>query len=90
VPAQDQGSAEQFGMPGATIATDVVDEIVSLDDLPAAICAQVCTLLAPVSTPGERRWLTRRAPVTTRAYSSAEWLHLDGSGSRDRRPGPGK
>lgn len=39
--AQDEASSVVFGMPGAAIAAGVVDEVVSLEDLPKRICAAV-------------------------------------------------
>jgi two-component system chemotaxis response regulator CheB len=45
--AQDQATAEHFGMPGAAIATGIVDEVVALDRLPDAIAAQVAALPEP-------------------------------------------
>jgi two-component system chemotaxis response regulator CheB len=45
--AQDEASAEHFGMPGAAIATGVVDRVVALDALPGVIAAEVAALRVP-------------------------------------------
>lgn len=44
--AQDEASCVVYGMPGEAVALGAVDEIVSLDAIPAAIVSRIETLLA--------------------------------------------